>query len=106
MSDKLKMLKKEMILCYGTRCWLSLLEDKRLTGHHIIPVRNNGKTVWENIALLSNDSHIFFNKIEREFPNAAKELNYLFYELNRTYKPPGEDYEEEVQRVLKKIYWK
>lgn len=103
MSKKLAELKKEMILVYGTRCWLSLLKEKRLTGHHIIPVRNNGLTVWDNIALLSNDSHIYFNYIERIAPNVAHELNGLFYELNKTYAPPTLDYEEEVQRILKKI---
>ena len=40
MSRKLIELKKEMIACYGTRCWLSLLKENRLTGHHIIPLRD------------------------------------------------------------------
>lgn len=103
MSDKLKRLKQEMILVYGTRCWLSLLKENRLTGHHIIPIRDNGETEWENIALLSNDSHIYFNYIEKIAPNLAHELNGLFYELNRTYAPPTVDYEEEVRRVLRKV---
>lgn len=103
MSKKLIELKKEMIMVYGTRCWLSLLKDNRLTGHHIIPVRDNGKTEWENIALLSNDSHIYFNYIERIAPNIAHELNYLFYELNKTYAPPTLDYEDEVKRLLRKL---
>ena len=105
MSNKLRELKKEMILVYGTRCWLSLLKDNRLTGHHIIPVRDNGKTEWENIALLSNNSHIYFNQIERIAPDIAHELNILFYELNRTFAPPTLDYEEEVRRVLKRVRW-
>lgn len=103
MSKKLEELKKEMIQVYGTRCWLSLLKENRLTGHHIVPIRNKGKTEWENIALLSNDSHIYFNYIERIAPNLAYELNGLFYELNRTYAPPTVDYEEEVKRVLRRV---
>lgn len=103
MSKKLEELKKEMIQVYGTRCWLSLLKENRLTGHHIIPIRQKGKTEWENIALLSNDSHIYFNYIERIAPNLAHELNGLFYELNRTYAPPTVDYEEEVKRVLRRV---
>lgn len=105
MSRKLIELKKEMIACYGTRCWLSLLKENRLTGHHIIPLRDKGETIWENIALLSNDSHIFFNYIEKIAPNVSKELNGLFIELNRTYAPPTVDYEEEVKMVLKRVRW-
>ena len=103
MGDKLRRLKQEMILVYGNVCWLSLLEDNRLTGHHIIPKRDLGVTEWWNIALLSNDSHIYFNYLERIVPGIAHELNGLFYELNRTYAPPTIDYEEEVKRVLKKV---
>ena len=103
MSQELKHLKEEMILVYGTRCWLSLLKENRLTGHHIIPIRQKGKTEWENIALLSNDSHIYFNYIERIAPCVAHELNGLFCELNKTYAPPTVDYEEEVKLVLRKV---
>jgi hypothetical protein len=103
MSDKLKELKKEMILCYGTKCWLSLVENKRLTGHHIIPVRSNGLTVWNNIALLTCDSHEYFNYVERIMPRAARELNELFYELNKTYAPPTQEYEKDIIYVLNKI---
>ena len=102
-SSKLKRLKQEMILVYGTRCWISSLEDNRLTGHHIIPVRDNGHTEWENIALLSAISHNYFNYIERINPKVAKELNDLFYELNRTYAPPTIEYFDEVEYVLKKV---
>lgn len=103
MSKEILRLKKEMILVYGTRCWLSLLKENRLTAHHIIPVRDGGKTEWNNIALLSNDSHIYFNQIEKYAPNVAHELNCLFFELNKTYAPPTLDYEEEVRHILKKI---
>ena len=105
MSEKLKELKEEMIKVYGTRCWLSLLKENRLTAHHIVPVRDKGKTEWGNIALLSNDSHIYFNQIEKYAPNLAHELNGLFYELNKSYAPPTLDYEEEVRRVLKRVRW-
>ncbi|MBQ4263126.1 MAG: HNH endonuclease [Bacilli bacterium] len=103
MSKKLEELKKEMIQVYGTRCWITLNKVNRLTAHHIIPVRDKGETRWENIALLSNDSHIYLNYIERIAPCVAYDLNCLFYELNRTYAPPTVDYEEEVKRVLRRV---
>ena len=100
MSEKLKMIKQEMVLCYGARCWITLEREKRLTGHHIIPLRENGLTIWENIALLSNDSHIMFNQLENYIPYIAKQLNGMFNELNRTYAPPTLDYQEEVNKIL------
>lgn len=103
MSDRLKELKKEMILVYGLKCWLCGIEDKRLTGHHIVPVRAHGKTAWDNIALLSRKQHDLFNMIERDNPKTAKELNGLFKELNMTMKPPENDYYEEVNHVLRKV---
>lgn len=103
MSDKLKCLKKEMILCYGLKCWLGGFEDNRLTAHHIIPVRECGKTVWENIALLNRKQHDLFNAIENYNPKAARELNVLFYELNRTFAPPTPEYYDEVHHILRKI---
>lgn len=104
MSDKLKRLKQEMIIVYGSRCWLALEEYKKLTGHHIIPLRDCGPTEWCNIALLGNDSHVFFNEIELYYPNIARVLNGMFYDLNRTYKQATKEYEEEIKRVLKKVH--
>ena len=103
MSDKIKQLKKEMIICYGLKCWLCGIEDKKLTAHHIIPVRERGETIWENIALLNRKQHDLFNCIENINPNIAKELNWLFYELNRTYAPPTTDYYDEVDKILRKV---
>lgn len=107
MSDKIKRLKEEMIVVYKEACWINELwipsKKDKITAHHIIPVRNKGLSVWENIALLSRRSHDYFNYIERINPRVAKELNDLFYELNRTYAPPTEQYYDEVEYVLKKI---
>ena len=100
---KLSELKKEMIIIYGNKCWISLLEDERLTGHHIIPVRHKGLTEWQNIALLSNESHRYFNYIEKIDPKSAKELNNLFLDLNATYAPPTLEYEKEVNYVLSRV---
>lgn len=103
MSNKLKELKQEMIAVYGLKCWLCGIEDKRLTGHHILPLREFGPTTWENIALLSRKQHDLFNMIELSNPKMAKKLNGLFKELNMTMAPPDDGYFEEVNHVLKKV---
>lgn len=99
MSQELKQLKQQMIAVYGIQCWLSGIEDNRLTGHHIIPVRHKGKTTWDNIALLSKEQHELFNLIERKDVYIANQLNDLFYELNQSFSKPTEDYFKEVNKV-------
>ena len=100
MSNKLKELKKQMILVYGLKCWISGIEDLKLTGHHIVPVRDNGKTVWNNIALLSRKQHDLFNFIENKDFIIAKKLNELFYELNLSMSPPNNEYYKEIECLL------
>lgn len=77
-----------------------------LTFHHIIEVRNGGKLVWENGALLSNSSHQYLNYLDHYFPDTYKELNGMFYDLNRTYLPPTPEYYDEVKRLIRKIDFK
>lgn len=74
-----------------------------LTFHHIIEVRNGGKLVWENGALLSNASHQYLNYLDHYYPYFYKELNGMFYDLNRTYLPPTPEYYDEVKRLIRKI---
>lgn len=106
MSNKVAKLKQEMIKVYGLKCWLNELwiPNKKdiLTYHHILEVRNGGKVEWENGALLSLYRHNYLNYLDRYYHQVYEELNYLFYELNRTYAPPTKEYYEEVKRVLKK----
>lgn len=107
MSDKISRLKKEMIEVYSLKCWLNeLWVPKRgnlITYHHIVEVRNGGKSIWENGALLGRTNHDYLNYLDARYHNIYKELNGLFYELNRTYAPPTEEYYEEVKRVLRKV---
>lgn len=107
MSDKIKRLKIEMIGIYGEKCWLNKLwtpnKANILTAHHIIPQREKKIDEMWNIALLSNNSHIYFNYLEQYYNAYSKQLNGLFYDLNRTFAPPTEEYYEEVERVLKKV---
>ncbi len=103
---KTKILKKEMIQVYGNKCWMNelWLPNKKniLTFHHILEKRNGGKVIWENGALISLYSHEYLNYLDREYHRLYNDLNCLFYELNKTYKPPTEDYYNEVKLVLKK----
>lgn len=106
MSDKLRRLKEEMILVYGLNCWMNELwvpnKKNILTYHHILEKRHGGKATWENGALLSARSHQYLNYLDNQYHKIYNELNGLFKELNRTYKPPTEDYYEEIQHILKK----
>lgn len=107
MSDKLRRLKEEMIEIYGNYCWMNELwiPNKRniITFHHIIERRNGGKDIWENGALLSNKSHQYLNFIDSNYHKIYKELNGMFYDLNRTYEPPTEEYYKEIKRILRRI---
>lgn len=107
MSDKVSRLRQEMIEVYGMKCWLNEIwlptKNDIMTYHHIIERRNGGKAVWENGALLGRSSHDFLNMLDYKYHNIYNELNWLFFELNRTYLPPTEDYYENVKHVLKKV---
>lgn len=104
MSDKIKRLKEEMIIIYGGRCWINKWYfGNKLTYHHILERRNGGKAVWDNGALLLRASHDYLNYLDNNYHKLYNELNGLFYDLNRTFAPPTEEYYEEVERVLKKV---
>lgn len=51
----------------------------RPTKHHIIPRREKGKTTFQNIAILDDQTHRKFNKLEVNSPELSKELNYYMY---------------------------
>ncbi len=104
-ESALKRLKLEMIKEYGKICWFGNIQDDKLTAHHIIPKREHGPNIWENIALLNRKWHDLFNKIEQKDPKTAKELNELFYELNRTFAPPTPKHYEEINGLLLMRGW-
>lgn len=82
--------------------WMNYHLEKKnpYTYHHIKEVRNGGKRTIQNGAILTKQAHEYLNYIDREYHKIYKELNGLFLELNRTYKPPEEDYFQEVNHVL------
>lgn len=74
---KNKEAKIKLIKDYGAIC---MAGDKPtvtnyLTVHHLVPVRNGGRTILVNLALLSRLSHDKFNVIERYKPKTADEIN-------------------------------
>ena len=107
MSDYIKRLRQEMIQVYGMNCWLDenwvWARNNILTLHHIKELRNNGKTCWNNSALLSRKSHIYLNYLDREYYKIYKELNGAFKELNKTYAPPVKSYYEEINHILRRV---
>lgn len=106
MGDKLRRLKEEMILVYGLKCWMNELwvpsKKDILTFHHILERRNGGRDLWENGALLGLSSHQYLNYLDYYYPKIYKELNGLFYDLNKTYKPPTKEYYDEINLILRK----
>ena len=68
-----------------------LSEDNPYTFHHIVPVRENGATTVENGAILTKRKHEQFNKLERLYPDFAKEVNYYLYIFRGDYPEPIED---------------
>ena len=105
-SKDVRRLKEEMISVYGNYCWLNDMwvpkKKDIMTFHHIIEKRNGGKAIWENGALLGSSSHSFLNYLDYKDHKTYNELNWLFFELNKTYAPPTEDYYDEVKFVLSK----
>lgn len=85
--------------------WLNCKLSKKnpYTYHHILEVRNGGKRTIINGAILTANAHHFLNVVDLKEHRLYDELNYIFKELNRTGKPPTEDYYEEVNKILVKV---
>lgn len=98
MKDKTTQVKIEIIAEKGNKCWLNgvLTRNNPLTGHHIVPRREGGQTIKENIAPICEDKHQAFNELERLYPDLAREITcYLV-----TYRG---DYDEQVTERIDKI---
>ena len=83
-----KTLRRLLIQEYGKACWLKgiIQPGNPLTLHHIVPVRDGGKTIFENGALITLERHEMFNVSELYFPDFAEEINYYMsiYHCNYT----------------------
>lgn len=109
-QDYKRELKRDMILVYGLVCWGDELwlpsNQNIITVHHILPVRKKGKLEWDNIALLSQYFHDFFNRIENVDKRLASELNDLFIELNRSMNMPTNQHYSDVDFLMNKAEYK
>lgn len=74
-----------------------------LTRHHIVKQEDGGENNISNYALLTRNSHALVNFLEEHYPQAYEELNRLFLALNRSVKPPTEEYYEKVRRIVKRV---
>lgn len=77
----------DVIYINGKFCWLNgtITRNNPLTAHHIVPVRNNGKTTIKNIAPLTDYMHKMFNILERKYPDLAEEINRYFVKYKGVY---------------------
>lgn len=85
--------------------WLDykIVRANDLTFHHIQEVRNGGKRIITNGAILVRQSHEYLNYLDNRYHKYYEELNQLFKELNMTMLPPTKEYYDEVHHVLKKV---
>ena len=76
MDEKTTRVKLEVIADKGNRCWLNgkITRDNPLTGHHIIPRRDGGKTTKQNIAPVCDQKHQSYNALEIIAPDLAEEI--------------------------------
>ena len=80
-----------------------LARDNPYTFHHIKEKRNGGKLEVNNGAILTRKAHNYLNYLDYEYHKIYKDLNYMFKCLNRTMKPPTDDYYEEIHHILRKV---
>lgn len=90
---------------WDNHCWMDykLTKDNPYTFHHIKEKRNGGKYIISNGAIITQNAHRYLNYLDYQYHNIYKELNCLFWDLNKTYAPPTEDYYEELKHILKKV---
>ena len=84
-------------------CYCGGIETKkdRLSCHHIIPIRDGGKLVLWNCALIARKNHDKFNLIERKLPLIAEYMNNSFLEYIHT---GNYAIVKENKRILQKYY--
>ena len=87
------------------RDWMDYVMTKNnpYTFHHIKEKRNGGKLEVSNGAIITKHAHIYLNHLDLCYHRIYQELNYMFKCLNMSYKPPTEEYYEEIHHILKKV---
>ena len=74
-----------------------------LTRHHIVKKQYDGESNISNYALLTSSSHHLIHFLETNYNKEYKNINELLLNLNRSGKPPTEDYFNEMNGIIKKV---
>ena len=87
------------------RDWMDYVMTKNnpYTFHHIKEKRNGGKLEVSNGAIITKHAHIYLNHLDVNYHRIYNELNYMFKQLNMSYKPPTDEYYEEIHHILRKV---
>lgn len=97
----------EMINVYNTYefDWMGdrINSPSDLTRHHIIKKQYNGIDDKSNYALLTTSSHHLIHFLETNYNKEYKYINNMFLELNKSNKPPTEEYYNEIKSIMKRI---
>lgn len=101
-TGKIREIRERLLDIYGNRCWMgyTVCRENPFTVHHIHERRNGGKDVIENAAALTVSAHYDLNQLDAHAKDLYKELNLLFFELNRSNCPPTIEYFKEINRIL------
>ena len=98
---------KEMVYIYNTFNidWMgdkiNSLSD--LTRHHIVKKQYNGLNDKNNYALLTSSSHHLIHFLEINYNKEYNLINEMFLELNKSNKPPTEEYYENILPIIKRV---
>lgn len=96
-----------MMRIYGTYeyDWMGypFSDPSELSRHHIVKKQYDGENGVSNYALLTKTSHIFLHYMEDNYNKEYNQLNELFLELNRSLKPPTQEYYERVHKIVKSV---
>jgi len=76
-----KALKEKLIKTYGSTCMLG--GKGRLSVHHLVPKRVRVDNRIENLALISQQMHDLFNKIEQEDQENGDYINEYLIKVKK-----------------------
>jgi hypothetical protein len=84
---------------HGKKCWLNgvISRDNPLTAHHIVPLRDGGLTIEENIAPITKHKHEAFNELERLYPDLAAEITHYLINYKGHY---DQDIIDRINKLL------
>ena len=98
---------REMINIYNTIDvdWMGdkINSPSDLTRHHIVKKQYDGEDDINNYALLTTYSHHLIHYLEINYNKEYNSINELLLNLNRSNKPPTNEYYNEMLSILKRV---